>query len=139
MARRNHKNPVWAEITQKLILTMSLPRWWLLRVVDSWVEWVIGMGITWEAGLVLLAGRQVAIPVNNARLADIRCTCANSNAKSEMDYYINREAMPKGKLAIDRRGGRAVRGLRVFLVSETLTHPVGDMLALTLYGAYART
>ncbi|KII67576.1 hypothetical protein RF11_14310 [Thelohanellus kitauei] len=58
-------------------------------------------------GLVLLAGRQVSIPVYNARLADIRGTCANSNAKSEMDYYINREAMPIRMLAIDRRGGRA--------------------------------
>ncbi|KII64475.1 hypothetical protein RF11_03883 [Thelohanellus kitauei] len=114
MARGNHKNPVWAEITQKLIQTLRMPRWWLLRVVDSGEEWVIGMGISWEAGLVLLARRQGATPDYNARLADIRCTCANSNAKSEMDYYINREAMPKGKLAIDRRGGRAVRGLRVF-------------------------
>ncbi|KII70822.1 hypothetical protein RF11_15653 [Thelohanellus kitauei] len=94
MARRNHKNLVCAEITQKLIQTLRMPRWWLLR------KPVLG-----ASSLILLAGRQVAIPVNNARLADIRCTPIQTQRVKIT--IILPEAMPKGMLAIDRRGGRA--------------------------------
>ncbi|KII73005.1 hypothetical protein RF11_00673 [Thelohanellus kitauei] len=85
MVRRNHKNPVWAEIIQRPIQTLRMPQRWSRGVVDSGNEWVTGVCVIWEACTQFrLMETALLIPH----------LCYNGRALSGNGTLFNRQAIP---------------------------------------------